>query len=154
MKLIIACDKNGGIGYQNKLPWNKIQGDLPRFKKLTEGQVVVMGKHTWESLPVKPLPNRLNIVITTTESMKSITVPKKVIVTDDIERVKDYDIWLIGGAKLVESCWSRINEIHLTKTFAEYTCDRFIDLLYLEQNFICEHTETYADHTYTIWKRR
>ena len=43
MRLIIACDPNGGIGYKNKLPWHKIEGDLPRFKRLTENKIVVMG---------------------------------------------------------------------------------------------------------------
>ncbi len=53
MKLIIACDPNGGIGYENRLPWSNIQGDLPRFKRLTEGQTVIMGRNTWDSLPKK-----------------------------------------------------------------------------------------------------
>lgn len=44
MKLIIACDPKGGIGYQNKLPWDKLQGDLPRFKELTTGKIVLMGR--------------------------------------------------------------------------------------------------------------
>ena len=54
MKLILACDPNGGIGYQNTLPWTNIRGDLPRFKALTDNGVVVMGRNTWESLPKKP----------------------------------------------------------------------------------------------------
>lgn len=151
MKLIVACDPNGGIGYQNKLPWNKIQGDLPRFKQLTENGVVVMGRNTFESLSSKPLPNRLNIVISNT---KQLGYPKTVLVTNDIERVKDYDVWLIGGAKLIESCWHKITEVYLTRTFAEYTCDTFIDLLYLENNFVCETTETHEDHVFEIWKRK
>jgi dihydrofolate reductase len=55
MKLIVACDPKGGIGYNNKLPWSNIQGDLPRFKNLTQGQVVVMGRNTWDSLPKKAI---------------------------------------------------------------------------------------------------
>ena len=43
MKLILACDVNGGIGYKGKLPWDRLPADLPRFKQLTEGGVVVMG---------------------------------------------------------------------------------------------------------------
>ena len=65
MKAIIACDPNGGIGYKNKLPWINIQGDLPRFKKLTNGQVIVMGRNTWDSLQKKPLTQRFNFIITT-----------------------------------------------------------------------------------------
>ena len=66
MKAILACDTHGGIGYKNKLPWKNLQGDLPRFKALTTGQPIVMGKNTWDSLPFKPLPNRLNIVVSST----------------------------------------------------------------------------------------
>ena len=55
MKLLVACDPNGGIGYKKKLPWTNLRGDLQRFKQLTENQVIVMGRHTWESLPKKPL---------------------------------------------------------------------------------------------------
>ena len=62
MNLILACDPNGGIGYKNALPWKNINGDLARFKKLTTNQIVVMGRLTYESLPIKPLPNRLNSV--------------------------------------------------------------------------------------------
>ena len=52
MKLIIACDPKGGIGYNGKLPWTNLQGDLPRFKALTSNQVVLMGRKTWESLQI------------------------------------------------------------------------------------------------------
>lgn len=151
MKLIVACDPNGGIGYQNKLPWDKIQGDLPRFKQLTEDKIVVMGRNTFDSLPIKPLPKRANIVISNNTQLR---YPEGVLVTNDLERIKDYDVWLIGGAKLIESCWHKINEVYLTKTFAEYTCDVFIDLLYLEKNFACELTEKFEDHVFQIWKRK
>jgi len=60
--LIWAQDQNGGIGKDGKLPWN-ISEDLKNFKKLTLNSTILMGKHTWESLPIKPLPNRKNIVL-------------------------------------------------------------------------------------------
>ena len=61
---IVAHNKNYVIGKNNKIPWN-LPEDLKLFKKHTEGHVVVMGRKTWESLPEKfrPLPNRLNIVM-------------------------------------------------------------------------------------------
>lgn len=150
MKLIIAADPNGGIGYQNKLPWINIQGDLARFKQLTDGQLVIMGRNTWESLPIKPLPNRKNVVITST-LLNPIT--KNVLVTPFINAIND-DAWIIGGAKLVNSNWDKITEVHLTKTFNEYTCDAFIDLTNLETNFTCKHEDVFNDHTYQIWKRK
>ena len=69
MKLVIAFDPKGGIGYRGGLPWDKLQGDLPRFKELTSNKIVLMGKNTWDSLPKKPLPNRTNWVILSMQSM-------------------------------------------------------------------------------------
>lgn len=148
MKLILACDPNGGIGYQNKLPWTNIQGDLPRFKRLTEGHPVVMGRNTWDSLPKKPLPNRINIVVTSRPFVEDGVA--------SINRLINYPdlYWLIGGAKLIEQAWPYINEIHLTKVYDHYTCDTFIDLLYIEHNYVRTYSEMFPDHTYEIWKRK
>ena len=60
--LIWAQDNNGGIGQANQLPW-KISEDLKHFKKLTLNSTVIMGRKTWDSLPIKPLPNRRNIIL-------------------------------------------------------------------------------------------
>jgi dihydrofolate reductase len=63
MELIVACSKGGVIGDAGKLPWY-LPEDLQFFKKMTEGQIVMMGRKTFENLPKRPLPNRINIVIT------------------------------------------------------------------------------------------
>ena len=151
MKAIIACDPNGGIGYENKLPWSKIQGDLPRFKRLTDGQVVVMGRNTWDSLPRQPLLGRLNFVVTS----KDAVLPIGAITINNLNHFTEFkNAWLIGGAKLINTHWHMIDEVHLTKTFAEYTCDTYIDLLYLEHNYTCWFSENHEDHVYQIWKRK
>lgn len=150
MKLIVACTPSGGIGYNNELPWSKIEGDLPRFKELTTGKVVLMGRNTWESLPKKPLPNRINVVVTS-KNIDGITTINSVPEEDNMDL---RDVWLIGGAQLINSSWHLIDEIHLTKTFIEYTCDKHIDLLKLEREYMCWFKETHSDHTYEIWKRK
>jgi dihydrofolate reductase len=147
MKLIIACDPKGGIGYNGKLPWSKIEGDLPRFKELTTGKTVVMGRNTWDSLPKKPLPNRVNYVFSRNALDGAITLSDPIF----LESVKDG--WVIGGAKVVETCWDLIDEIHLSRTFAEYTCDTFIDLPKIELQFNCIKKEEFSDHWYEIWIR-
>ena len=150
MKLILACDIKGGIGYKNKLPWDKIQGDLPRFKKLTENKVIVMGRHTWESLPKKPLQKRINIVISNT--LKELD---DAIVLPNIGRLKGAeDVWILGGNKLVQSVWDNISEIHLTLVLTEYNCDTYIDLNKLKEDFIQISGSGHGDHSYEIWKRR
>ena len=150
MKLIVACDINGGIGYKNKLPWNNIQGDLQRFKELTHGQTVVMGRNTWDSLPKRPLPNRYNIIVT---KLPFTNLPDNTVVVNSVDNI-DNDAWIIGGAKLITSVWYSINEIHLTRTFTEYNCDTYIDLVKLENDFSCWFKEKMTDHTYEIWKRK
>lgn len=148
MKLIIAADPNGGIGYQNRLPWTNIQGDLPRFKRLTEGHPVIMGRNTWDSLPKKPLPNRINIVVTSRPFEE-----EGVTCVDQIFNHTDF-YWLIGGASLIEQCWHQIDEVHLTKVHDHYTCDTFVNLLYIEANFDQTYSEMFPDHEYQIWKRK
>lgn len=152
MKLIVACDPEGGIGYNNELPWNNIQGDLPRFKELTKGQVVVMGRKTWESLPVKPLPNRMNFIVTSAEL---IGLPAGTLAVPNLKNFQEFkDAWVIGGAQLINSSWDMIDEIHLTKTLKTYQCDTFIDLEKLQTEFDRQHNEQNIDHIYEIWTRK
>lgn len=151
MKLIVACDPQGGIGYNNKLPWSKIRGDLPRFKALTDNGVVVMGRNTWDSLPKKPLIGRLNFVVTS----QTLNLPFGAIAVPNLNHFGEFkNAWLIGGAQLINSSWHMIDEVHLTKTLVQYYCDTFIDLLYLESNYTCTYNEFNGDHVYQIWKRK
>lgn len=149
MRLILACDLKGGIGYQNKLPWH-IPLDLSRFKNLTKNGVVVMGRKTWESLPKKPLPNRVNVVISNT-----IKELDNAIVLPNIGRLKNADdVWVIGGNNLVESVWEYIHEIHLTIVLSDYKCDTYIDLEKIKNDFMQITGKGYGDHSYETWKRR
>lgn len=151
MNLILASDPRGGIGYKNKLPWAKIEGDLPRFKKLTNGQVVVMGRNTWDSLPKKPLLGRLNFVLTST----NLALPNGAIAVPNLNHFGEYkNAWLIGGAGVINSHWHMIDTIHLTRTFSFYTCDTFIDLIKLTQNYSLQYEEVNTDHVYEIWKKK
>jgi len=151
MKAVIACDPKGGIGYENKLPWSNIQGDLPRFKYLTQGKVVVMGRNTWESLPKKPLLGRLNFIVTS----QNLVLPFGAIQVPNLNHFTEYkEAWLIGGSQLINSSWHLIDEIHLTMTFTEYTCDTFIDLVKLKNEYSCWFKEEHTDHSYEIWKRK
>lgn len=167
MKLIIACDPTGGIGYKNKLPWDKLEGDLPRFKELTNGKVVVMGRKTWDSLPVKPLPNRLNYIYTSDpyslpfvyNYKNGINHEKNVTCIfgfNDLKTLKYFNenACIIGGADLINKTWDRIHEIHLSRTKSHYACDKFIDLVYLENNFGLVESTEYTDHYYEIWTRQ
>ena len=152
MKAIMACDPNGGVGYENGLPWHSLEGDLARFKSLTEGGTVVMGRRTWLSLPVKPLANRNNIVFSTVE----LDVPEGVTVINEVERLSEMasDAWFIGGGALLEFAFPYITEFHLTRAKQDYTCDTFMNLLYLTQEFVKVNETDYSDNVYEIWQRQ
>jgi dihydrofolate reductase len=150
MKLILASDPRGGIGIDNKLPWKSLVGDLTRFKQLTLDGAVIMGKNTWFSLPKKPLPGRLNFVVTRSQ----LDLPPGAIAVKDLTPFINYPgAWLIGGAQLVNSSWQYITEVHLTRTYIQYDCDCWVDLVKLETDYTRTHITYYKDHTYEIWTK-
>ena len=124
IRAILAMDQDWGIGKNGDLPWPRNPADLKWFKQITTGKAVVMGRKTWDSLPIKPLPNRLNFVISSTSMEHYNPRPHgsyggpdiKKIVKDVIEaRYGDIDdVWIIGGATLLTSCLSIIDEIWIS----------------------------------------
>ena len=69
VNVVLACCKNGGIGINNRLPWN-IKDELQMFKIITNNATIIMGYNTWCSLPKKPLLNRTNVVLTRSKEKK------------------------------------------------------------------------------------
>ena len=111
--LIWAQDQNGGIGKGGKLPWY-IPEDLKNFKKLTHDATIVMGRKTWESLPVKPLPDRRNIVLSSgpiedVESYNSIEQCIRTLYEDAVKK-----IFVIGGAQIYRHFIHQSDELHIT----------------------------------------
>ena len=95
--ILVAVSPEGIIGKNNMIPWH-YSADLKRFKRLTTGNTVIMGRKTWESLPIKPLPNRRNIVITRS-SIEEIDCFQSI---DDALQTCKGDVWFIGGAGIYE----------------------------------------------------
>ena len=91
--ILVATSPEGIIGKDNAIPWYYSE-DLKRFKRLTVGKNVIMGRKTWESLPIKPLPDRRNIVITRS-SIDNVECFKSI---NDAINTCEGDIWFIGGA--------------------------------------------------------
>lgn len=109
--LIWAQDINGGIGKNNKLPWH-IPQDLNNFKKITSNKIVVMGRKTWESLPIKPLPKRRNIVLTK-RKLNNVECFKSVYeCLNELELEKE--IYIIGGASLYKEFIEQAKYLHIT----------------------------------------
>ena len=111
--LIWAQDKNGGIGYKGQLPWH-IPEDLQNFKKLTLNSTILMGRKTWESLPIKPLPKRRNIVLTRkknleVESYQSIDECLTKLTNDNTD-----ELFIIGGSTIYNSFIDKAEQLHIT----------------------------------------
>ena len=93
-KIIVAMTIDGVIGLNNKIPWHYC-ADLQRFKRLTRHSTVIMGRKTWESLPIQPLPERQNIVITRAKLPDIECYPS---LTQALANLQYDDVWFIGGA--------------------------------------------------------
>jgi|TARA_B110000263_G_scaffold241207_1_gene245207 dihydrofolate reductase len=107
--ILVAVSPEGIIGKDNTIPWH-YSADLKRFKRLTIGNTIIMGRKTWESLPIKPLPERRNIVITRTdvegaECFRSI---------DNAIETCNGDVWFIGGAGIYEEAMAKADIIDMT----------------------------------------
>ena len=105
---IIVCVNNKNvIGKDNQLLY-KLPSDLKHFKKLTTNNVVIMGRKTFESLPIKPLPNRVNIVITRDKNFKADGVEVVHSIEDAIylcsEFFSDKKCFIIGGGQIYQEC--------------------------------------------------
>ena len=111
--LIWAQDKNGGIGKNGKLPWH-ISEDLKNFKRLTSGYTIIMGHNTWESLPVRPLSKRRNIVLSSKEvpDVECYTSVKECLETLDGEGIEK--LFIIGGTTVYGNFIHIADELHIT----------------------------------------
>ena len=126
ISFIVATDENGVIGKNNQIPWY-LPDDLKRFKKITMGHPIVMGRKTFESIG-KPLPGRENIVLTKNKKLelKGCTVfhsEKELI--DYCKRLKDEEIFVIGGANLFKIFLPYVDRIYLTKIYKRFEGDVF-----------------------------
>lgn len=127
ISLIAALSTNHCIGTNGKLPWH-IPGELARFKALTMGKTVLMGRKTWESLPEKfrPLPGRTNVVVT---RQPGYDVPPGVIVHASVDAalgaLAHVKIMVIGGAEIYAQTIGRADTLHLTHVHREVAGDAF-----------------------------
>ena len=115
LTIIVAAGENDAIGKDNKLIWH-LKDDLQRFKKLTSGHHIIMGRKTFESFP-KPLPNRTHIVITRNADY---VVPEGVITTGSLEHAiqlakNDDQPFIIGGGEIYKHAMAHANTIELTR---------------------------------------
>jgi dihydrofolate reductase len=133
--IIAAMAENRVIGKDNALPWPLKEG-LGNFKELTMGWPCIMGRKTWESLPKRPLPGRLNIVVSRALSLEASSVPKNELCPQGVKIVSSlpaaiehcvgYEkIFICGGEAIYKQTLELANKIELTLLHKSYDGDTF-----------------------------
>lgn len=126
VSLLVAMARNRVIGKDNDLPWY-LSADLNRFKKLTTGKSVIMGRTTFEAIVArigKPLPNRINIILTRNASYQA---PEGCIVVtsldDALAKASGKELFVIGGGQVFDQALDKADLIYLTQVEADIQGD-------------------------------
>jgi dihydrofolate reductase len=123
--LVVATAENGVIGRDGAIPW-RIPEDLKRFKAMTVGKTVVMGRKTWDSLPRKPLPERDNVVVTRQADWQAQGA--RVVRSLDAALAETRGaVMVIGGAEIYRAALPKATRIELTEVHRAFAGDaRFV----------------------------
>lgn len=119
--LIAAVARNGVIGRDNALPW-RLKADLARFKALTSGHPVLMGRKTWDSLG-RPLPNRRNLVVTRTAGFSAPGGEVFASPAAALDAAQGGRVFVIGGAEIYRQLLDRADALFLTEVHADVVGD-------------------------------
>lgn len=123
--LVAAIASNNVIGKENSLPWN-IPEDLKRFKQMTSGHTILMGRKTFDSIG-RPLPNRQNIVMTKDENFEREGIKVINDFYEALELIKESneDVFVIGGSKIYELFEPVANSLAITRILKDFEGDAF-----------------------------
>jgi dihydrofolate reductase len=128
ISIIVAMASNRAIGQNNKMPWH-LSADLKKFKEITMGSPILMGRKTFESIG-RPLPGRSNIIISRNKNYHQNDCLVFNNVEDAIIASEKYDeIFVIGGASIYKSTLSKANYLYLTQIHKEFEGDTFFPVI-------------------------
>ena len=168
VSLILACTLDGGIGNNNKIPWN-IKDDMLKFRKITmetddksKKNALIMGSRTYMSLPVKKLKDRINIVISRTDENNNMYQDNDVLKFSLIDIALNYcynndnieKIYVIGGSYLYNYFLENnklIHSIYLSIIKDNYECDTRVNIVKIFKNFKLEKDITYMNNDYVSY---
>jgi len=160
LSIIVAIADNYAIGKDNQLLWH-LSEDLKRFKQLTTHHTIVMGKRTFESLPIRPLPNRRSIVITDDINEKidgcvmAYSIEEAILLCDEMQ-----ENFIIGGGSVYKQFMPIANKLYLTKVHKDFEADTFYPEINFSEWEIVEKQENLLDeksglsYSYLIYKRK
>ena len=144
LTIIAAASTNNVIGFNNKLIWN-IPNDLKRFKELTLGHSVIMGRKTFESLP-NPLPKRRNIIVTKNKDYSRNGIEVTSNIEDAIDLCKsDSQPFIIGGGEIYSQTIEIVDKIELTRVYKDYQGDAFFPDIPLDKFELANELVNYLD---------
>jgi dihydrofolate reductase len=129
LALVVAMSDNGVIGRDGGLPWH-LRSDLKRFKEITQFKPIIMGSTTWDSLPKKPLPGRLNIILSRdprmeaeggiicTSLMEALDIAQEHAADDGAD-----EVCVIGGANVYEQTLAKADRLYVSHVHADVEGD-------------------------------
>ena len=153
---IFAADEEWGIGKTGTLPWPKNKADMKWFKETTVGCPVIMGTNTWNSLPIRPLPNRRNIIVSNSISYVDggeVMNGDPISILQNVSRSSSETVWLIGGAQLLLSCLPVIDHIWISNIRGIYGCDVFLPKKEIAGHFAINSIYVHNGLNITEWRR-
>lgn len=144
LRAIVAVGKGGEIGRGGEMPWN-VPEDLRHFKELTYGHPVIMGRATWDSLPKRPLPGRLNVIVSramerpdAANVMVARSLEEAIALTADKEMP-----YIIGGGRLYKEAMPVLDRIDVTRIDAEFPdADTFFPEISPSEWILTDKSET------------
>ncbi|WP_296686074.1 dihydrofolate reductase [Flavobacterium sp.] len=157
--MIAAVAENNALGKDNELVWH-LPNDFKRFKELTSGHYIIMGRKTFESFP-KPLPNRTHVVITRQQNYQ----PDGCIVVNSIENAikacpENETIYIIGGGEIYNQALAFSDTIEITKVHGEFEADAFFPEIKAEEwelvqsDFNTKDERHLYDYTYQTFVKK
>lgn len=155
--MILAVDDCNGIAKNGKMAWHNKE-DFKMFKELTIGtekNIVVMGRNTWNSIPNMPLPDRVNIMLTSkAQNVNEVSNWNQII---EMSEMCD-DLFIIGGASVYEQAIEKglPEVIYLSKIHGDYECDTFVDYVLDTIYTNYEQTENTKFNSFDleVWKKK
>jgi dihydrofolate reductase len=132
ISIIVAASTNNVIGKENGLPW-RLPTDMKFFRDKTIGHTVIMGRKSWDSIPAKyrPLPNRINVVMSRDESLKLdcdlVSSNLETVIDYFTEQSSDDELFIIGGGELYKQAFPIATKVYLTRVLAEVDGDTYLE---------------------------
>lgn len=156
-----AEDENGLIGREGQLPWH-LPNEMKHFVEVTTGDVVVMGRKTYESIPKRPLKNRVNIVLTRDENYEADGAIVCHTKEEVIEAVKDINraVHIIGGVSLFEMFMDEVNLLYRTIIYESFEGDTYMPKIDYKYFRVFKSTEGKLDeknihpHQFFVYERK